>query len=52
MPSLCPQEKENTAAKQQSVEELLAAVMTKADAMGPVDPDFDQKKFFDELWEI
>ncbi len=21
-----------------------------ADAIGPVDPEFDQKKFFDELW--
>lgn len=52
LPSPGPQEKENSAKAQQSVEEPLAPVMTKADAIGPVDCDFDQKKYFDELWEL
>lgn len=30
--------------------ERLAAVQAKADEIGPVDPDFDQKAFADDLW--
>lgn len=49
--SLPPRDaQENAPTAPQTVEELLATVMTKADAMDPVEPDFDQKKFFDELW--
>ena len=30
--------------------ERLEPVLEKADAMGPNDPDFDMKKFTDEMW--
>lgn len=36
--------------KRRSVEELLAPIMKRADELGPVDPNFDQKKFFDDEW--
>ncbi|MEL7464881.1 MAG: type II toxin-antitoxin system VapB family antitoxin [Pseudomonadota bacterium] len=31
--------------------ERLAPVLAEADAMGPTDPDFDMKRFTDEMWE-
>ena len=30
--------------------EKIAAVQAKADGIGPVGPDFDQKAFADDLW--
>jgi antitoxin VapB len=30
--------------------EKIAAVQAKADEIGPVNPEFDQKKFADDLW--
>ena len=35
----------------QSLMERLAPVLAEADAMGPTDPDFDMKRFTDEMWE-
>jgi antitoxin VapB len=33
-----------------SINEKLAEAIAMAKAMGPSDPDFDQKKFMDEMW--
>lgn len=30
--------------------ERMAKLQARVDAMGPLDPDFDMKKFSDELW--
>lgn len=30
--------------------ERLEKIIERADRLGPSDPDFDQKKFFDEMW--
>jgi antitoxin VapB len=32
------------------LKERLERAIAKADALGPSDPNFDQKKFFDEMW--
>lgn len=32
------------------LKDRLERIIAKADALGPSDPDFDQKKFFDEMW--
>ena len=32
------------------LQERLAPIWAMLDAIGPVDPNFDQKKFTDELW--
>lgn len=33
-----------------TLQEALARAQALADAMGPSDPDFDQKRFFDAMW--
>ncbi len=39
------------AKKESSFEQRMARVMAMADALGPGDPNFDFRKFREELWE-
>ena len=38
------------AAQQPPLSERLRGAVELARQIGPVDPDFDQKRFFDEMW--
>jgi antitoxin VapB len=39
------------ARRKKPLKDRLAEAMAIADAMGPTDPDFDMKKFTDEMWD-
>lgn len=36
--------------QEKTLTERIAAIQDKADALGPSDPDFNLKKFTDEMW--